>query len=428
MFFSFSIIILISVYLWKNKNISISKKKLFFSILISFFIFIFLIFVINIRTNPYADLVTNIEDSFKAVNINTDVSFNTPLFISDKEIKEYPNNPIKYKKILVFVGEEWMFSEYLEGSKDLENSFFNKTSSNTYSFNNYYTSNQDSRTAIFTMLSSYFIPYEAYLDSTYSIYLKEINKKNNLVNYFNAKNYSTHFLVSSLQVPEIATPYAWMEINTLKKDVYLSKKHYCLDIFTYETACEDLSVLKDAKEIIINNENVFLFQEFIYGHSYKHIIDNKTSRTEYYNNYLNEIYSFLEENDLLDETLIIITSDHGSRALNNMKISDGYKIPLLFISKDINKQEDYALLSHLDFKDILFKFILDVNNITENDTVMFVGATESNLIGFKNNKNEFGIINVSSSKLINYSLNNDSIKNISEKHFSYYKYLQNNFK
>jgi len=182
-------------------------------------------------------------------------------------------------------------------------------------------------------------------------------------------------------------------------------------------------LLNNAKNIIKENEYLFLFQEFIYGHSNRYIIENKLSRTEYYNLYLNEIYSFLESEKMLDETLIVITADHGSRARNSMLSPDGYKVPFLVIGNDLNFQEDTSLLSHLDFNDIIFKYLLDIDNVFDNNSVMFAGATNSSLIGFVNNKQEYGIIDISKNKLINYSLNNDSIKNISEQHLSLYKNL-----
>lgn len=416
------IFFIISKYFPISKKIFINKKLTFIFIFSSLFLFLFLS-IINFSYNPYKDLFFQFnKKSIDLDNNYTDIDYD--LFNYDKSINEYSKEIIKYNKILVFVGEEWMFSEFFSEKEDLKNSFFKNIKTNSHIFDNYFTTNQDSRTAIFTMLSSYFIPFEAYANNeTYSKYYSKIITKNNLVDFFNYNDYSTQFLVSAIQVPDLTYPYAWKKVNLLSQEIYDSKKYYCEDLFSFETSCEDLSVIEDLKEIILENEKLFLFQEFIFGHSFSHIIDNKKTRTQYYNDYFLEIYSFLQKEGLLDQTIIIITSDHGSRALKDMKHYSAYNVPLIIISNNLNYFKESSLLSHLDFKDILFNYILkDYNKEIINNSVMFVGGSKSNLFGFLTNENNFGIINTSKKKLINYS-NNDDIKNISNKYNIYYKYI-----
>jgi hypothetical protein len=421
------IIIVPSIFILKNRNWFVNINYLLISILILILLFLFSFFILKINLNPHTNIIFDQERSFNKIDLNKDVNFSKDLFINDKGIEDYFLFNSKYKKILVFVGEEWMLSDFLyEKEKISVNNFFKNTKHKSHLYTNYYTTNQDSRTSIYTMLTSYFIPFEAYLDSSYSLYLPIIKNKNNLVDFFNYNDYSTQFVVSSLEVPDIATPFNWTKINTLKKSIYDSREYYCLDLFAYETACEDNSILEDTKQIIKENEKLFLFQEFIYGHSYKYIIDNKISRTQYYNNYFNEIYSFLEKEDFLKETIIIIIADHGSRARVDMLFNEGYNIPLIFIAEDLNYRENNNLFSHIDFKDLLFRYILNEDNIIENKSIIFVGSTNSNLIGFVDKEENFGIIDTFSNKLINYNLN-ENIKSLSEEYFSYYKYLQNKF-
>ncbi len=422
------LLILIAKFTFKNKIFLINLNYILFLILGFIFLFLFSFFILKINLNPHANIIFDLERSFDKINLDSNVSFSQNLFLNNKSIENYFKINSKYTKILVFVGEEWMLSDFLTEKEKMTNSdFLNRSKHKSHLYTNYFTTNQDSRTSIYTMLTSHFIPFESYLDSSYDLYLPFIKSKNNLVDFFNYNNYSTHFVVSSLEAPDIATPFNWTEINTLKKSVYDSKKYYCLDLFAYETACEDNSILEDTKQIILKNNHLFLFQEFIYGHSYKYIIDNKFSRTNYYSNYISEIYSFLEKEGLLKETLIIITADHGSRARQEMLFNDGYKVPLIFIADDLNYYESNNLFSHIDFKDLLFRYILEDNEIIENQGIMFVGATNSNLIGFVDKDDNFGIIDSSLNKLINYNLD-ENIVSLSEKYLSYYKYLQNNFK
>jgi hypothetical protein len=420
------ILFIISKYLFLSKKIFSNKKDLTYLLFFSIFLFLVLS-IINFSYNPYKDLFFKfnkkailLDDTNKDINLN--------FFNEDKSIASYKKEILKYNKILVFVGEEWMFSEFMLEKEDLENNFFKKIENNSHMFTNYFTTNQDSRTAIFTMLSSNFIPFEAYSDKEiYNKYYSKIITKNNLVEFFNHNNYSTQFLVSAIEIPDLTYPYNWNKVNLLSQEIYDNKKYYCDDSFSFETSCEDLSVIDDLEKIILENDKLFLFQEFIFGHSFSHIINTKKTRTEYYNNYFLKIFNFLEKKDLLDQTIIIITSDHGSRALKEMQNYTAYNVPLIIIASDLNYFQDASLLSHLDFKDILFNYILkDYNKKIINDSVMFVGSSKSNLFGYFTNKNDFGIINSSKNKLINYS-NNDDIKNISNKYNIYYKYIIDNY-
>jgi len=426
-FLALFFIYFLSFFILKYKKFLLNSFTLKLVSLISLLIFLFLVLLFNLNYNPYADVVLNFKNSFSYIPLE-DNSKDLSIFPVNNTL--YPENEldIKYKKIILLIGEEWMFSSFLKDSNSLDNSFFKKTENNTHFYSNYYTTNQDSRTAIYTLLTSQFIPFEAYLDSTYSIYLEKIKTVPSLVDYFNDNNYSSFFVVSSIEQPDIATPFNWTEIVTLKEDVYNSNNYYCSSLFTYETSCEDLSILDDVKKKLISDENIFLVQEFIYGHSYKHIIDTKKSRTQYYNNYFNSLYDFLEKESLLKDTLIIITSDHGSRAYNEMVSPEGYHIPFLVISNNLDYKDDDSLLSHLNFKDILYKYILGIDYIPNNKSIMFTGGTNSDLLGFITNKNDFGIINSSKSLLINYNKEDLSIKEKSQNHYSYYNFLKNNFK
>jgi len=426
-FLALFIVYFLSFFILKNKKLFLSSSFLKIFSLISIFLFLFLILLFNLNYNPYADVVLNFKNSFSYIPLEDD-SKDLSLFSNNSSIFPDSKLEVKYKKIILLIGEEWMFSSFVKDSQSLENNFFKRIKNDTHFYSNYHTSNQDSRTAIYTLLTSQFIPFEAYLDSTYSIYLDKIKNSPSLVNYFNDNNYSTFFVVSSIEKPDIATPFNWNEIITLKEDVYNSNKYYCSSLFTYETSCEDLSIFEDVKEKIISDENIFLVQEFIYGHSYKHIIDTKKSRTQYYNEYFNNLYDFLEKESLLEDTLIIITSDHGSRAYNEMISPEGYHIPFLVVSNNLDYLENNSLLSHLDFKDILYKYILGIDYIPNNESIMFTGGTNSDLLGFITKENDFGIINSSKSLLINYSKKDLSIKEKSQNHYSYYNFLKNNFK
>lgn len=428
--FSFLLIFLSSKFLYKSFKFLISKKMIIYFYSSIFLIFIIMIFLLKIFTHPYISFFHEYQRPVPSIDLDKNYFFDENIFIYNKTQKEYFIKESNYKNIIVFLGEEWMFSDFLLESTLLsQNNFFEKTKNKSHYYNNYYTTNQDSRTSIYSMLSGYFIPFESYLGGdVFPKYLEVIENKKNVVEQLNLNQVSTHFLVSSIEVPDVSYPFPWKKINTLDPEIYNSGKYYCPKIFANETACEDLSVIDDFKRIIDEEESFFVFKEFIYGHSYRHIRDLKISRTQYYHDYILEIYNYLDEKNILDDTLIIITADHGSRAYYNMKYISGYHIPFIVIANDLEFKKDFRLFSHLDFKDILYKYLYNINNIQENKLIITIGATNSDLIGFKTKEDNFSIINVLNKKIINYNKDFEKVKETSQEVFSFYKYMIENYK
>lgn len=421
------VLFLFSKYSFKKVKLFFAKKYLLYLFFLIVILFFLTAFIFQGKYNFYSFYISEYikyRDPTKTIlEYNTDIPYQD----LSKEFTEYPEHSIKYKNILIFIGEEWMYSDFLKEKK--QNDFFDKHFLNSIYYTKHFTSNQDSRTAIFSLLTASFIPFEAYLDTTYSKYDPVIKKKKNLVSYFKENDYNTVFLVSAIETPsDIVSNFNFDKIITLDKKIYDSQEYYCSKLFVYETSCEDMAMLDDIKDVILNNEKLFFIQEFIYGHSYKHIQDKKISRTSYYSDYLNQVYSFLEAQNKIDDTLIVIVGDHGSRATSEMYTYEGFMVPFIFIAKDLDPASLDVLTSHLDFKDLLFKYIHSNNYIPLNEHVMFVGGTGSYLIGFYTKDSDFGIINTQSNKLINNSLPKQKIIPLSQEFYNQFNYLKENYK
>jgi hypothetical protein len=407
--FLFAVLVLFIVPYFINfklKTIQFFKLKSSLLIIILLLIIIFIPLICKDNfTSPYINTIQSsikfrepveLYDLSKLNHIDYSFDFEN-LF---KEI-DYPNNDnnLKYKKILVFVAEELSFNSFEEElNKNNSNNFFSKNLYNSIIFNNYYTNNQDSRTALMSMLSGIFIPYEAYRNNNWTdLYLYKILNKRNLVNYFNSINYSTQFVISSIEKPTVAQNYSWNKTITIdNKNQYdfLSKDFVCLHILENQHGCEDKVMLDKLKFTIKHTNNLFLVQEFIFGHNKEYLNLTKMNRSEYYSFYINEIYSFLDQENLLDETLIVFIGDHGSKEYFTMRHTDGYKVPLVFISNKLNYNLVFDNYSHINFADILYSIIIDTNSeqieIPKNnlDYILFYGSTNSNVFGYlKNNKN-----------------------------------------
>jgi len=302
------------------------------------------------------------------------------------EKNNYPGLALqeKYKKIVVFVMESLIFDEYNKDiTKVKENNFFELTKPNSNYYVNYYTPNQDSIPSIVTMLSSKFIPNEAYIyTQDYSLCWHKMMDAYNLIDYFNDKNYYTAFYVSNIQAPRELTRYKWgaiVDINGLYE--YYDKNNYCFDPYPYETGCEDRVLLNQLIDEM-KKEKTFIMQEFIFGHSYLYVKNTGLSKTEYYNKYFYEFYKAVKEQGLDKDLLVIIVSDHGLRDRSEYSYAERYNIPLIFIANDINYLENNVFLSHMDFKDILFSYLYGLD-YKPNPFIYLVGPTGSSTIGYK---------------------------------------------
>jgi hypothetical protein len=297
----------------------------------------------------------------------------------------------KYKKIVVFVMESLIYDEFYKDIPKVktEKNFFELTKQNSNYYFNYYTPNQDSVPSMITMLSSKFIPNEAYLyTSDYSLCWHKMMDNYNLVDYFNDKNYHTAFYVSNITAPCEMTRYNWdVVVDINGKYDYYKKNYFCFNPYPYETGCED-QVLLDSLIKELNKDKVFIMQEFIFGHSYLYVKESKKSKTEYYNDYFYDFYKIVKEQGLDKDLLIIIVSDHGLRDRIEYSYADRYNIPLIFIANDLHYLENNNFLSHLNFKDILFSYFYGIEYSPDPFTYL-VGPTGSNTIGYKDSNTGF---------------------------------------
>ncbi|MAG60768.1 hypothetical protein CL619_03195 [archaeon] len=301
-------------------------------------------------------------------------------------------------RVLVFVMEEVTIDDF---EKDIakissEDNFFETISQNTHSYNNYLSAQQDSKTAVQSMLYSVFIPYESYshLDWVEKFDAK-IRKQDGLLELFNIQNYETVFAISSVETPWVGGyRYPWSSRITIAQEDYseLDPNYLCLHELQYQQACEDMKIFDDVKEAILSHDKLFLLQEFVYGHTQTYEEEFGLTPVEYYNMYLMEIYSFLEENDLLEDTTILITADHGSKSSYRMYSIEAYQIPLFVFNQKFSNSEDASVYSQVNFKDILLKEIGVYDSIISEEFSYIIGTTASNLVGYFESEDKYFII------------------------------------
>ncbi len=388
--FLLGLFLLISVFISKYL-FRLNKKKIIILFICSLFLLLIVPFVF--QNNNFENVYYN--------SVNTTIQkifFKNPEFYADNNCNldlnflwknKYPNLDLnsKYSKIVVFVMEEVLFENFYKYQKKIpkEENFYELYKNNSNYFFNYYTTNQDSITAIISMISSRFVPNEAYIyNEEYSLCAHDLYYNYDLIDYFNDLNFYTSFYVSSVQPACELTKYNWDNIVDIKgRFNELNKTNMCFSPFPYDTACED-EVLLDKLISDLNKDNVFIMQEFIFGHNNFYLKESKKSKTEYYNNYFYEFYKKIKENNWEDDLLLILVSDHGNKGFEAYSDFQGYNIPLIIIANDLNYYENNNLYSHLDFKDILFKYVFNID-FNSDSQFFLVGPTASNVLGIINN-------------------------------------------
>jgi len=388
------LIMLSFVFVFLLANLFTIKERIFkhflsYFLIISFFaIYIFSFNSVSL-SNIYLNPLMNLENLGR-VDINYSDSYEFDLSDYDKEFDGY-DLEINDKKIFVFVMEQTNFRDFMSVK---ENSFIEKVKNDSIIFSNYYTQNQDSRTAIWSMFSSEFIPYESYIGEWQKKYGSVIYN-NNLIDFFKSKDYSTCAVSSVTDINLILGAYVWSDLIFLKEFDEDNPDYLCFHDFESQKGCEDRILIPQIRDFIKSNldENYFFYQELIFGHGEDYLVQSGLSRPEYYNNYFNEVYEILNEFEILNDSLIIITSDHGDKGYFS-KEPYHYNIPLILIDSDFNQREVKELYSHLSFKDILLSVLSNQSLPNPEKEVFLIGQTLSNEIGYLNYDFSFnGIIN-----------------------------------
>ncbi len=231
--------------------------------------------------------------------------------------------------------------------------FYQTYAANTHSYTNYFAANQDSRTGILSLLYSAFIPFHAYADRDVEQY-ERMAKSPSLVDALRTARYSPAFAASVLEHERVIRDLPWARTFYLNEEEAGGGGRFtCLHPYEFERSCEDRILLDREISFLTNQAKPFLLHEFIYGHSSDYNERNHVSSVRYYSDYIEEIMTRLKERGMLQDTLVIVTSDHGIRDRAAAVRPESYHIPLFFISPHNVASSNSELFGHLDFRRIL---------------------------------------------------------------------------
>ncbi|MFT3923703.1 MAG: sulfatase-like hydrolase/transferase [Myxococcales bacterium] len=262
-----------------------------------------------------------------------------------------------FARVLVFVMETMTAENFERERKALPSaSFVNAMRSHSRRYTRYFPSNQDSRTGMLGMLSSRLIPYEAYTEVGRDHYLY-LAKRPSLVDAMRARGYQTAFAVSQDEIELVVGDMPWQRVLHLDQAALERARkagQLCFVPYEFEHSCEDLALLPQVLELIDQHPRLFLYQEFVWGHASEYNEASGKTNTAYYSQYLDAVVAHLSAKGLLEDTLIVLTSDHGFRDTSLQGDPEVVRIPLLFHAPRFAEHEDERLFAHMDFAQLLF--------------------------------------------------------------------------
>jgi hypothetical protein len=336
--------------------------------------------------NPLADMAADLIELANTPHVQASRVLPaglSPRMLDRREPGPLPGFATPFTKVLVFVLESVTAQDFAREQKALgADTFLRAATAHVHAYTRYFPGNQDSRTGMLGMLSARVNPYEAYSDEDVAHY-RRLAQQVSLIGRMNALGYRTAFAVAQLETELVVRDLPFAERLHLSEEqrTQASQKFLCLNPYEFEHSCEDLALLPQVLDFIDSNERAFLYQEFVWGHSWAYNERLKQSNAQYYSRYIDAVLAHLKARGLAEKTLVVIVSDHGMREREKLEDPEQYHIPLWFHAQRFTAHDEQRLLSHLDFKDLLLSELSLGKQppAPANPFVLIAGPTSSSL-------------------------------------------------
>jgi hypothetical protein len=288
-----------------------------------------------------------------------------------------------FDKVLVFVMESIPWRELQERMGELPPAhFFTRHLAHAHVYQNYFTTNQDSRTGLLAMLFGRPIPFEAYTERDARRYLFLRNEPS-LVDRLSEQGYTT--AVAAAQTDGELVVF---ELPAWDHQLLLSQAEFenpgaflCFNPYKFEHDCEDKILLPRILDELAAHPRVFILQEGVYGHIGDYYRATGQSATKYYGDYLQAVVERLQARGELERTLLVVTSDHGIRDWDYRRRRWVYRVPLLFINPCFSRREEPGLYNQSDFPALLAAELSGRPPPAPRQVSLFVGCTNSCVLG-----------------------------------------------
>lgn len=293
-----------------------------------------------------------------------------------KKLRYSGNENFNYNKILLIVLEGETAASFEEGFLSIKNGFYEEYKKHSAYFSNYYTTNLDSYTSLISMITAVQVPYRAYADESL---FEKVNSAPSLTKDFRDRGFYNVFISCYEYQPFVPTRNFWDKIYE-RKDIREVDKWLTLGSSKMEKATEDKSAISTIIETIKNNERSFILHELVYGHSPEWIATTGKSQNEYHDEYLFDLTNKLKNENLWQNTLLVIVSDHGDRSKS--AILENYRVPLLFIGEHINANHQIdSFLTHTELPQLIYHYALNDTLPPSREEIYLIGSTEKWVYG-----------------------------------------------
>ncbi len=304
---------------------------------------------------------------------------------------------VVYRHIFLIVLEGIPASDFEYDFLKRQDGFIATAQNQVAYFANYRSTNLDSYTSLIAMLTGHQVPYRAYADpSSY----EHINLRDNLTRTLRANGYYSTFLSTYHHQPFVPTRDDWNAVLD-RNDLDIGGQWLTLGNSRMEQAVEDKAAIASLVDTAARNERSFTLHEMVYGHSPEWQAKTGKTPSVYADEYLTELSQRLNENSLLDDSLIVVVSDHGERA--KMADPENYRVPLLVIGKRIESRTNSSLYSHLDLPAMIECWLKNQPLPEERKHVDVVGSTERWVYGRLTNSREYLFIDNARGSIISGS-------------------------
>jgi len=389
-----------------NIRFPIPRKVKLSGLIVIFLIFSFTVPRLSPQPFIYSlqkEIVSLLKGEKRAVpslSINTNIDYGEPI----KTLKYSRKDISDYRHILLIVLEGITSTSFEGGFLTIPHGFCSRHKSTSVYYDNYYASNLDSYTSLISMLNGIQVPYRAYANADF---YNKVNTTPSLTEDLHRRGFNNYFISCYQYQPFVPNRTYWDAIYE-RKDLPSVEQWLTLGSSKMEMATEDRAAISTIVNLMKSNKNCFILHEMVYGHSPEWRATTGKTQNEYHDQYLMELSQELETENLFDNTLFVIVSDHGDRAKSFD--AENYRVPLLIVGKNISYHHRGDWLSHLELPEIIYHYSTGDEHPESRNEMFFVGSTEKWVYGMQNRKGSSLFIDNASGVILSQSGDLQAIK------------------
>lgn len=304
---------------------------------------------------------------------------------------------VNYQHVILVVLEGIPAADFERDFLQRRDGYYSRVKSQASYFANYRSTNLDSYTSLIAMTTGRQVPYRAYADpSSY----EHINLADNLTRSLRANGYHSTFLSTYAHQPFIPTRDDWNKVLD-RNNLDIGPQWLTLGNTRMEEAVEDKAAIAAMVDAAARQGRSFTLHEMVYGHSPEWQAKTGKTPSAYADEYLSDLTQQLAVKNLLNNSLIVVVSDHGERA--RMADPENYRVPLLVIGKTIESGTNSALFSHLDLPAMIKGWLTGESLPESRSFVDVVGSTERWVYGRLTDAGSFLFIDNARGSVMNAS-------------------------